>query len=76
MQLKQSLSSGQLICKIIGNRIAIPPEFFGKTVSAQIYTTTGKLIRQEWINTAITKQLKEKGLASEGSYIVKLRLVQ
>jgi alpha-L-fucosidase len=76
MQVKQSLSSGQLARKFIGKRIDIPNEFIGKTVSVQIYTTSGKLISHDRINASGTGHIEEKGLRSEGSYIVRFNIVR
>jgi hypothetical protein len=77
LQLNRALLSGQLICKVMGNTFSIPAEFIGKTISTQIYTTSGKLIAQDRIKTALTRYvLEEKGLAAEGSYIVRFSIVR
>jgi hypothetical protein len=61
----------------MGNTFSIPAEFIGKTISTQIYTTSGKLIAQDRIKTALTRYvLEEKGLAAEGSYIVRFSIVR
>jgi hypothetical protein len=75
-QLNQVFSSGQLIRKIIGNRFSVPAEFLGKSVSAQIFTTSGRLICQDRIKTATTRQIEEKGLASDGSYVVRFNVIR
>ena len=76
MHVNQSFSSGRLTRKFIGKRFGIPTEFLDKTVSAQIYTTSGKLISQDRVTTAGTGHIEDKGLRSEGSYIVKFNIVR
>ena len=76
MQSDQSFLSSQSVRKFIGKRFDIPAEFLDKTVTAQIFTTSGKLLRQEQINTVVRRRMEEKGLASEGSYIVKFNVVR
>jgi alpha-L-fucosidase len=49
LQLRQAISSGQLVRVITGNRFTLPVEFLGKTVSVQFFTTSGKLLRQNLI---------------------------
>jgi alpha-L-fucosidase len=75
LQLRQVISSGQLVRVITGNRFTLPAEFLGKTVSVQFFTTSGKLLRQNLMLSAKTRQINVKGLSSQGSYIVKLSLV-
>jgi alpha-L-fucosidase len=75
LHLCQAISSGQLVRVIMGNRFTLPAEFLGKTVSVQFFTTSGKLLRQNLVPSAITRQIYEKGLASQGSYIVKLGII-
>jgi alpha-L-fucosidase len=75
-QLNPLFPSGQLIRKIIGNRFSVPAEFLGKSVSAQIFTTSGRLICQDRIKTATTRQIEEKGLASDGSYVVRFNVIR
>ena len=75
-QSDQSFLSSQSVRKFIGKRFDVPAEFLDKTVIAQIFTTSGKLVRQERINTAVIRRMEEKGLASEGSYIVKFNVVR
>ena len=75
-QSDQLFSSGQSVRKFIRKRFDIPAEFLDKTVTAQIFTTSGKLVRQKRINTSVTRRVEEKGLASEGSYIVKFTVVR
>ncbi len=75
MQGKTAPLSEKMTYKIIGDKVVLPKEFAGKTVSIEVYDLFGQLVRKAIIKNMVFDVVGKFG-SLESVYLIKVKVLQ